>query len=72
MSLLTDRWTSADASQLFLCAFLVTIPTATTLKITHDTKKRKLQDDMQTFLIDLQTISAELDKGIFSLIPSAD
>jgi hypothetical protein len=50
------RWTSANASQLFLCAFVVTLPMATTLKIKEDIRKRKLEEDMTSFLNDLELV----------------
>ena len=50
------RWTSADASQLFLCAFVVTLPMATTLKVKEDIRKRKLEEDMSEFLKDLEQV----------------
>ena len=55
---LTDgRWTSADASQLFLCAFLITLPVATTLRVKENSRKRRLEEDMNHFLRDLDRIS---------------
>jgi len=52
---LTDaRWTSADASQLFLCAFVIPIPFATTLKIKQDSRRRELEGEMAKFLKDLE------------------
>ena len=47
------RWTSADASRLFLCAFAVTVPVATTLKYKESDRKRKLEEDMSKFLQDV-------------------
>jgi hypothetical protein len=41
------RCTSVDASQLFLCAFVVTLPTATTLKVAYEVKRKALESAMQ-------------------------
>jgi hypothetical protein len=37
-----DHWTLADASRLFLCAFLVGAPPATTIKVRGDTREKRL------------------------------
>ena len=52
------RSTSVDATQLFLCAFVVSLPTATTLKITYEVKRKALQREMQEF-IDMLTRTEE-------------
>ena len=65
--MLTSRWTSADASQLFLCAFVVTLPTATTLKITHDARKRKVEEDMRKFLEDIEKVTGDLNQSMTSI-----
>ena len=63
---LTDgRWTSADGSQLFLCAFLITLPVATTLRVKEDSRKRKLED-MNNFLKDLDYVSKNPGKTSIS------
>jgi hypothetical protein len=40
------RYTSVDAAQLFLCAFVVTLPTAITMRITYENKRKALESEM--------------------------
>jgi hypothetical protein len=42
-----------------LCAFVITLPTATTLKITHDARKRKLGEDLRKFVEDIECVSEQ-------------
>lgn len=58
------RWTSADAMQLFLCAFVVTFPLSTTLKITQEAKRRKLKEDVNKLIKDIEHLSEESYQGI--------
>jgi hypothetical protein len=44
------RYTSADAFQFFLCAFVVSLPTTTTLKIAYEVKGKALESEMQELL----------------------
>lgn len=67
LPLLIFRWTSADASQLFSCAFVVTLSTATTLKITHDARKRKVEEDMRKFFEDIERVTGNLNQSINSI-----
>jgi len=52
------RYTSVDATHLFLCAFVVSLPTATTLKIKYEAKRKALQGGMQEF-VDMLTRTEE-------------
>jgi len=52
-----SRLTSADATHLFLCGFVVTAPNATTLKIAHEVKRKRLEDRMQDFINQMKKTS---------------
>jgi len=45
-----DRLTSADATHLFLCGIIVTAPVATTLKITHEMRRKRVEASIQEFM----------------------
>src|SRR2546423_974111 len=53
------RWTSADATQLFLYAFIVTLPTATTMKLAYEAKRKALGNRMEDFLAQIEQASRE-------------
>ena len=43
-----DHWTSADTSRLFLCAFLVGAPAATTIKVKEDLRTKRLINKIES------------------------
>ena len=60
-----SSWTSADATNLFLCGFVVTAPMATTFKITYKSKKKALEGRMNVFIDQLNDVSP--DAGMCSV-----
>jgi len=52
-----DRLTSADATHLFLCGIVVTAPAATTLKITHEMKRKRVEASIQEFMSEINIIA---------------
>lgn len=58
------RLTSADSTQLFLCAFVVTAPVATTLKIQHEARKRFVEEKVENFRKEIETIMGEESQSI--------
>jgi hypothetical protein len=51
-----------DATHLFLCAFVVTLPTATTLKSKHEAKRKALEGEMQDFVDTLTRFEADAER----------
>lgn len=54
--LLSTRWTSVDATQLFLCALVVPISTATTMKLRHEERKRKAMTDLNQLITEIEEL----------------
>lgn len=50
------RFTSADATHLFLCGIVIGAPKATTLKISHEVRKIKLEARMHEFKSQLNAV----------------
>lgn len=57
-----------DACQLFLCAFVVTLPTATTLKITQEAKKQRLEESLTEFLAEIESEQQQRNTELAPLI----
>jgi len=53
------RLTSADATHLFLCGVIVTAPAATTLKITHEKRRKRVEASIQEFMCQINIISED-------------
>ena len=52
--LLSARWTSVDAAQVFLCAFVISLPTATTVRTRFEERKRKALAELKDLIIELE------------------
>jgi len=60
-----SSWTSADATTLFLCGFVVTVPMAKTFKITYKSKRTAREGRMKVFIDQLNNVSP--DTGMYSV-----
>ena len=54
-----DRLTSADATHLFLFGVIVTAPAATTLKITHEMRRKRVEACIQEFTSQINIMSGD-------------
>jgi len=65
-----DHWTSADASRLFLCAFLVGAPAATTMTVKENVRTKQLINKIEDIPKDLppEAASTEAIMAIYDMV----
>jgi len=51
---LSSSWTSVDAAQVFLCAFVISLPTATTVRARFVERKRKALAELKDLITELE------------------
>ena len=54
-----SRLKFADATHLFLCGLIVTVPTATSLRLAHQAKTKSLEERMTDFMKRMHRLSEE-------------